>query len=554
MAICREKRGNSVYLAEYKNVRVNGKVKHIYVKGLGVEGPDGKPIRKPKRVLDNVDISGTRRYGDVAVMWELAEFLHFPDIIDRITPSNSDVSTGKILTMWAVNRAISPESATGLQQWARRTALADLAEVSVDKLNKDRIYRALDEVCYSDDNNEDIYDHTLAIEKRLFRQNGILDTDTLAYDLTSTYFYGTSCAMARKGYSRDKKYGRLQIVIALAVSRKDHLPIVHKVYPGNTQDSTTTIEFLSTARGFGIKDATIIWDRILTTENTVRLAGDNGYHVIAGLPATRDDVKDALKKAGDIEELDHFMKKNGHGSLYAKSLDVEIFGEPHSVVVCLNTDMRENSRGDRHEELLEIKDKLTELAEEKETWPEKKLHKAISKIVGGNKDLVQARVKRKGVAPRIEVRIRKQTIRDQELREGRYAILHTDPKLTARQVVGEYHGKDFIEKAFMSLKQDVAIRPIRHRTPSRIKSYVFVCVLGYYLRALLASRLKEKRPDASFDDFLEDLADVQRTTLTYGRSKSVRYLNLPTKTRDTLRAMKLSSRFRQVNTIEAPSL
>jgi len=553
MAICREKRGNSVYLAEYKNVRVNGKVKHIYVKGLGVEGPDGKPIKKPKRVLDSVDISGTRRYGDVAVMWELAEFLHFPDIIDRITPSNSDVSTGKILTMWAVNRAISPESATGLQHWARRTALADLAEVSVDKLNKDRIYRALDEVCYSDDNNEDIYDHTLAIEKRLFRQNGLIDTDALAYDLTSTYFYGMSCAMARKGYSRDKKYGRLQIVIALAVSRKDHLPIVHKVYPGNTQDSTTTIEFLSTARGFGIKEATIIWDRILTTENTVRLAGDNGYHVIAGLPATRDDVKDALKKAGDIEELDHFMKKNGHGSLYAKSLNTEIFGEPHSVVVCLNTDMRENSRGDRHEELLEIKDKLTELAEEKGTWPEKKLHKAISKIVSGNKDLVQARVKRKGVAPRIEVHIRKHAIREQELKEGRYAILHTDPKLTARQVVGEYHGKDFIEKAFRTLKQDVAIRPIRHRTPSRIKSYVFVCVLGYYLRALLASRLKEKRPDASFDDFLEDLADVQRTTLTYGRSKSVRYLNLLTKTRDTLRAMKLSSRFRQVNTVEEPS-
>ena len=553
MAICREKRGGRVYLVEYKSVWENGKVKHKYVRHLGREGPDGKPLRRPKRILDSVDISGTKRYGDVAVMWELAEFLHFPEIIDRITPSNSDVSTGKILTMWAVNRAISPESATGLQQWTRRTALADLAEVPLEKLNKDRLYRALDEVCYSNDNDEQLYDHTLAIEKRLFRQNGLINTDALAYDLTSTYFYGTSCAIARKGYNRDKKLGRLQIVIALAVSRKDKLPILHKVYPGNTQDSTTTIEFLSTARSFGIKNATIIWDRILTTENTVKLARENGYNVIAGLPATRDDVKDALKRAGDIEELDHFMKKNGHGSLYAKSLNTDIFGEPRSVVVCLNTDMRENSRGDRHEELLGIKDKLTELSEEKGSWPERKLHKAISRIVGNNEDLVQARVKRKGVTPRIDVHIRKQTIRDQELREGRYAILHTDPSLTARQVVGEYHGKDFIEKAFMSLKQDVEIRPIRHRTPSRIRSYVFVCVLGYYLRALLASRLRDKRPDASFDNFIEDLADVQRTTLTYGRSRSVRYLNLPTKTRDTLRAMKLSSRFRQVNTTEEPS-
>jgi transposase len=553
MAICRENRGGRVYLAEYKNVWENGKVKHKFVRFLGREGPDGKPVRRPRRILDSVDISGTKRYGDVAVMWELAEHLHFPEIIDRIAPSNSDVSTGKILTLWAVNRAVSPESATGLQQWTRRTALADIAEVPIEKLNKDRIYRALDEVCYSDDNDEEIYDHTLAIEKKLFRQNGAIDSDALAYDLTSTYFYGTSCAIARKGYNRDKKLGRLQIVIALAVTRKDRLPILHKVYPGNTQDSSTTIEFLSTAKGFGIKDATIIWDRILTTENTVQLAKDNGYNVIAGLSGTRTDVKDALKKAGNIDNLEYFVKKNGHGSLFAKSLKTNIFEAPHSVVVCLNTDMKENERSDRYEDILGIKEKLEALSEEKGSLPERKLHKAISKIVGNNTDLIRTRVKRKGVTPRIDVHLHKQTIRDQELREGRYAILHTDPTLTARQVIGEYHGKDFIEKVFRSLKQDVEIRPLRHRTPSRIRSYVFVCVLGYYLRAILASRLREKRPEASFDDFLEDLEDVQRTTLTYGRSKSVRYLNLPVKTRDTLRAMKLSSRFRQVNTVEEPS-
>jgi len=552
MAICREKRGGRVYLAEYKNVWVDGKVKHKFVRYLGREGPDGKPLRQPRHVLDSVDISGTKRYGDVAVMWTLAEHLQFPEIIDKITHSDSAVSTGKVLSMWAVNRALAPESATGLQHWAGRTALGELAGIAHDKMNKDRLFRALDDVCLSDDSGEDLYDHSLSIEKMIFKQNRTSDSDALAFDLTSTYFYGTSCPIARKGYNRDKKLGRLQIVIALAVSRKDKLPLFHRVYPGDTHDGSTAVQFLSTARGFGIQHGTIIWDRALTTEDTLKLSQTNGYNLIAGLPATRNDVVDALKKAGNIEKMDHFIQKNGHGSLYAKSVNADVFDMPQSVVVCLNTDMREGERGERYETLLDIKERLEELSAKKANLSEGKLRKASRKIVGPYSDFIKPRIKREGVRPRIEINIQKRMVRSQELTEGRYAILHTDPTLSPRQVVEEYHGKDFIEKAFRSLKQDVEIRPVRHRMPSRIRAYTLVCVMGYYLRARLAAMLRDARPDESFDDFIEELADVQRTTLTYGRSSSVRYLNMPQRKKATLKAMGLASMFRQVSAMSEP--
>lgn len=549
MAICREKRGGRVYLSEYKSVWEDGKVKHKFVRYLGREGPDGKPIRRPKHVLDSVEISGTKRYGDVAIMWRLAENLHFPDIIDKITHSNSDVSTGKILSMWAVNRALSPESTTGLSRWANRTSLTEIADAPPDKLNKDRFLRALDDICLSDDNGDELYDYSLAIEKKLFQKNSAIDTDTLAYDLTSTYFYGTTCPIARKGYSRDKKIGQLQIVIALAVSRKNKLPIFHQVYPGDTHDIKTAFQFLSTARGFGIKKGTVIWDRALTTDDTLDLSQYNGYDLIAGLTARRNDVVDSLKKAGGMENLDNFVKKCGHGSLYAKSLRTDLFGKPQSVVVCLNTEMREDGRGKRNETLMDIKERLEALSLEKGNWSEGKLRKEALKIVGSNTNIIKPRIKRKGVQPRIEIQLLKRSVKDQESTDGRYAILYTDPSLNPRQVVEEYHGKDFIEKAFRSLKQDIEIRPVRHRTPSRIRSYTLVCVLGYYLRAQLASMLQEARPNESFEDFLDDLEDVQRTTVTYGKSSSVRYLNLSNRTRGTLRAMKLSSVVRQVKSV-----
>lgn len=551
MTICREKRGGRIYLSEYKSVREGSTVVHKFIRFLGREGPNGNPVRKPRRVLDKIDISGTVRYGDVAVMWALAEYLHFPDIIDKITRSDSDVSTGKMLTIWAINRALQPESATAIPQWIRRNALAELAGILPEKINKDRLLRALDDVCTSDDRGNDIYDYSLTIEKKLFNQNQLIDTDALAYDLTSTYFYGTTCPLARLGYNRDKKLGRLQIVIALAVTRKDRLPVFHQVYPGNTPDISTVVEFLSTSKSFGIKESTIIWDRVLTTENSLDIARQSGYQLIAGLPATRNDVNAAFKKAGNLDKTVNFVKRCGHGSLYGKSVKTEIFGEPHSVVVCLNSDLRETERGERNDALQEIQEKIDELSTGKTNWNEGKLRNEIASTVKGYSSFVQARVKRNGVVPRVEFMLHKHAIHNAELGDGRYAILHTDPSLTARQVVEEYHGKDFIEKVFRSLKQDIAIHPVRHRIPGRVRAYIFVCVLGYYLRALLAARLRPSKAE-EFEEFLEDLAGIQQTTLSFGNSKSIRYLNLGTKTRNKLRSIGLSSMFRQVTTVEDP--
>ncbi len=84
MAIVRKKRGDKIYLYEYKNVRENGKVKHNFVRYLGVEGSDGKLVKKPKRVLDKIELGSGKLYGAVAVLWKLVEELRFEELIDRL--------------------------------------------------------------------------------------------------------------------------------------------------------------------------------------------------------------------------------------------------------------------------------------------------------------------------------------------------------------------------------------------------------------------------------------------------------------------------------------
>ena len=111
MAIRRRTVGNAVYLEEYKSRRVNGKVVTEFVKYLGKEDREKKVIEST-RIIDRVNNSGSTRAGDIDLLWALAQDLNIPGIIDRMRYGESSISAGKVLTAWAINRVMDPESAT----------------------------------------------------------------------------------------------------------------------------------------------------------------------------------------------------------------------------------------------------------------------------------------------------------------------------------------------------------------------------------------------------------------------------------------------------------
>ena len=96
-AIRKRRVGNAVYLEEYRSHRVEGKV---------VES---------SRIIDRVSKTGSRRSGEVGLLWSIAQDLEIPDIIDGMASAGSSISPGKVITAWAINRVIDPESATQLE-------------------------------------------------------------------------------------------------------------------------------------------------------------------------------------------------------------------------------------------------------------------------------------------------------------------------------------------------------------------------------------------------------------------------------------------------------
>ena len=199
MAIKRHKRGGRVYLAEYKSERIDGKVKSTYVRYVGVEGTP-KITPKPRvNKVQKLEFSRTTQTGDVTVLWHLAEKLGIREIIDQIClplDHSMTITPGKILSIWAINRVIDPESATQLPEWVRATDLPLLTGISPKSFSKDVFLESLDFICSKDHDSGRIFDLSPPIEDRLcqrWRQIYPLPPDeneVVAYDMTAILFHG----------------------------------------------------------------------------------------------------------------------------------------------------------------------------------------------------------------------------------------------------------------------------------------------------------------------------------------------------------------------------
>src|SRR5665213_475606 len=171
------------------------------------------------------------------------------------------------------------------EDWYRRTALSDLLQLDEAQVNKDRQYRALDELLV----------HKAALEAHLSRRCGELfarENEVLLYDVTSTFFEGHALGnpLAQRGYSRDHRPDCKQVCIALVVSF-DGFPLGYEVFPGNTHDSRTVQTIVTTMEArHGTLGRVWITDRGMASAENLTWLRSTGRRYIIGAP------KSELKK------------------------------------------------------------------------------------------------------------------------------------------------------------------------------------------------------------------------------------------------------------------
>jgi hypothetical protein len=135
--------------------------------------------------LKGVRIERSRQFGDVYLALALWRGMGLAELCERLLPPGKErVSWEKMAAILVTARLCEPSSELHIaEDWLRRTALGDLLQLRDEQVNKDRLYRALDQLLA----------HKAALEAHLSRRCGELfaiQNDILLYDVTSTYFEG----------------------------------------------------------------------------------------------------------------------------------------------------------------------------------------------------------------------------------------------------------------------------------------------------------------------------------------------------------------------------
>lgn len=485
------------------------------------------------------------------MLWSLAEDLQFRVSIDRICGRDSDPSEpspGQTLTLWAINRVLDPTSATRLELWTPTTDLPLLAGVPEDAFTKDTFLRALDRVCYDDPAIAQVVDHTAELEETLsagWRERHPLPKgakEVMAYDLTSVLFFGVTCPIATPGRNPDHQ-NRLQVNVGAVVSRHDRMLWRHFVYRGNRHGAGTMRNLLAELQRAKVAPGLLIVDRGLVGREIVEEVRLAGWQLLGGLPRSTKEVREILDTARLPENPTTFVQATRTGAIYATKVRASLWKAEREVVLYTNAEHAMDDRVERDRALSQIGKALDTLSERGKDWAEGKLHEAIEGVLGEWAEFVNVRVRRGGVAPRVAWSFRDRAVRAAARRDGKYVLLCTDPALTAAEVVEQYLGKDFVEKAFRTLKTGIEMEPVRHRRERRVRAYLFVCGLAYRLEMalrwkLLEGRVKPEEVAEYQERLLEELSRVERTEVRLGAQSRTWYLNVTERVKEGLRRLK----------------
>jgi len=205
---------------------------------------------------DAFEIVRTRPHGHVAAVLGTLRQLGLEKLIARAQSRERDCVVAMICS-----RVLDPRSklatARSLDASTLQSTLGEL--LGLEWSDEDDLYQAMDWLLPRQPQIEDV------LGKRHVSQG------TLAlYDLTSTYFEGRRCPLARLGHSRDGKKGKLQIVFGLLCDQEGR-PVAVEVFEGNTGDPMTVASQVKKVRErFGLERLVLIGDRGMITSARIR--------------------------------------------------------------------------------------------------------------------------------------------------------------------------------------------------------------------------------------------------------------------------------------------
>ena len=355
------------------------------------------------------------------------------------------------------------------------TVSSSLGEVlGLGPVDEDELYVALD---WLGERQE-------AIEKALARKH-LHDGTLVLYDVSSSYVEGRCCELARLGYNRDGKKGKLQIVYGLLCAA-DGCPVAIEVFEGDTGDPRTlAAQIDKVKKRFALERVALVGDRGMITQ--ARLDAEIAPAGLDWITALRAPAIRTLVEAGALQ-MSLFDQRD-----MAAITSPDYPGE--RLIVCRNPDLARERTRKREDLLAATEADLAVIAAA--------VRRARNPLRGEAEIALKvgAVINRHKVAKHFELSIgeaslsfhrKTEAIAAEAALDGIYVVRTNLPKklLDDAATVGAYKSLARVERAFRSLKTvDIHLRPIFHWTTPRVRAHVLLCMLAYHVERHMRARL-----------------------------------------------------------------
>jgi len=437
------KRGDRIYLAEVENRWVNGKVVQRFIRYVGKQA-DGRTVLSVS--MSDAEIEEVKTYGPLLVLHQIAQEIK----LDTLLGSYSR----EILSM-VYAHCLDYRSVNHMPEWFARTDLNLL--LPLEEVTEKKLVAAMESLEAMDAEGLQRSIHEAVQPHYALTHSGMI------YDVTNTYFYGKSCALAKLGHDKEGVKGRPLIQIGLACTKDEGVGVFHKTFPGNIHDSKTLRDLLSSFERYGLKAGVLVYDRGIVSGKNIHETKQLHWETLCGIPLNPGLKKfwRSFLKSTPITTFKNRVHFN-HSTFYVLTRPYTIEGVQGTLALCLNEQRRQSARESRYQDLVEAQQLLNQ---------KKKISPRLQKCFDPHHHLQQKRL-------------------DTAEEFDGYSLVFCTHGLSKQQMVEEYFDKDLIEKAFCTLKGINHLRPIRSWLRHHVIGHIFICFLAYLLLSLLRLRLK----------------------------------------------------------------
>jgi transposase len=383
--------------------------------------------------------------------------------LDTLLATKRSRARDLVLAM-IVERLIHPCSKLATTRLWSTTTLGD--SLAVADADVDELYAALDWLLRRQP----------AIEQKLAARH-LTDGGVVLYDVSSSYYEGRTCPLAKFGHDRDGKTG-LPIIVYGVMTDAVGRPVAVDVYAGNVGDPKTIPDQVDTLRErFGLAHVVLVGDRGMLTQTQIDHL--KTYPGLGWISALRSPAIRALVESGTLQL-----------SLFDEQHLAEITSPAYPgerLVACFNPLLADERRRKREDLLTATEKALATLARgaarrTRTPFDDATLGQKVGRVIHHYKMAKHLAVTIAG--GRLTWTRRAESIQQESQLDGFYVIRTSlaAEQVSAADAVRHYKSLAHVERAFRCLKGiDVRIRPIHHRTEDHVRAHIFLCVLAYYV-------------------------------------------------------------------------